>query len=301
MKQQILLFYIYRTIEDTATLLEREKAVWEVLGLRGRMIIAEEGINGTLEGIAENTEIYMKHLKSDKRFKHIEFKTSLGTGSSFPRISIKVRNEIVSTGLPKHINPRVKTAPRLTAKQLHKMYQKNEDFVVVDMRNTWEIVAGKFSNAIDPGMQASRDLPAKIELIKQATNGKKIVAVCNGGVRCEKMSTYLVDQGMDNVYQLHNGIHSYMQTYPGENFEGTLYTFDDRTTMDFTNDRKIVGSCKLCSKASENYINCSKDKCHLFCIVCSDCGGDEEIVFCSTECKQTAKRVIPTMKAVKVK
>jgi UPF0176 protein len=292
MKQQILLFYIYRTIEDTTALLEREKAVWSVLGLRGRMIIAEEGINGTLEGSIENT---------DMRFKHIEFKTSPGTGSAFPRISIKVRSEIVSTGLPSHINPRTLAAPRVTVKQLHKMYQKNEDFVVVDMRNIWEIAAGKFSNAIDPGMQASRDLPSKIELIKQAANGKKVVAVCNGGVRCEKMSTYLLDQGMDNVYQLHNGIHSYMQAYPGENFEGTLYTFDDRTTMDFTNDRKIVGSCKLCSKASENYINCSKDKCHLFCIVCSDCGGDEEIVFCSIECRQTAKRVIPTMKAVKVK
>ncbi len=291
MTHQILLFYMYRNLENPEVLMERERAVWEVLGLKGRMIIAEEGINGTLEGTMEATEKYMQHLKNDKRFKYMDFKRSEGTGKSFPRISIKVRDEIVSTQLPKHINPRVKTAPRVTAKQLHKMYEKGEDFVVVDMRNSWEIASGHFKNTIDPGMKASRDLPTKIEKIKQEAGDKKIVTVCNGGVRCEKMSAYLLDQGFGNVYQLHNGIHTYMQAYPGANYEGTLYTFDDRLTMDFTDDRPIVGKCYRCEKSSENYINCSNNTCHLLCIICDDCGGEESIVFCSDKCKDTATSV----------
>jgi UPF0176 protein len=299
MKHQILLFYIYRKIENPEILMERERAVWNVLGLTGRMIIAEEGINGTLEGTVEATERYMQHLHADRRFKYLDFKTSEGTGASFPRISIKVRDEIVSTKLPKHIRPDIKTAPRVTAKQLHKMYEKNEDFVVVDMRNTWEIASGKFKNTIDPGMQASRDLPEKIEKIKKEAAGKKIVTVCNGGVRCEKMSAYLLDQGVDNVYQLHNGIHTYMQSYPGVNFDGTLYTFDDRLTMDFTDDRETVGECHRCEKKSENYINCSNDACHLLCIICDDCGGEESIVFCSDKCKDTATHVTPRMMRAK--
>ena len=300
MKHQILLFYIYRTIEDPEILMERERAIWNVLDLKGRMIIAEEGINGTLEGTIENTEKYIKHLNSDKRFKYLNFKKSEGTGKSFPRVSIKVRDEIVSTQLPKHIDPRKNTAPRVTAKQLHKMYEKGEDFVVVDMRNTWEIASGKFKNTIDPGMKASRDLPNKIEKIKKEAGDKKIVTVCNGGVRCEKMSAYLLDQGFSDVYQLENGIHTYMQNYPGVNFEGTLYTFDDRLTMDFTDRRNVIGKCHRCSKMSENYINCSNDKCHLLCIICDDCGGEESIAFCSDTCKDTASSVTPRMMRAKV-
>ncbi len=299
MKHQILLFYMYRTIEDPEILMERERAVWQVLGLTGRMIIATEGINATLEGTAEATEKYIAHIKGDKRFKYMDIKTSVGTGKSFPRISIKVRDEIVGTKFPKHIDPRVKTAPRVTAKQLHKMYEKGEDFVVVDMRNSWEIASGHFKNTIDPGLKASRDLPKKIDYIREQTKGKKIVTVCNGGVRCEKMSALLLDQGIDNVYQLHNGIHPYMQAYPGQNYEGTLYTFDDRLTMDFTEDRPVVGKCHRCQSTSENYINCSNDACHLLCIVCDDCGGQESIVFCSDECQKTATSVTPRMMRAK--
>ena len=290
---------MYRKIEDPSILMGRERAVWGVLGLTGRMIISPEGINGTLEGTLEATEKYIKHLRGDKRFKYIEFKTSEGTGKSFPRVSIKVRPEIVSTGLPSHIDPTKRTGARLTAKQLHKMYEKGEDFVVVDMRNTWEIAGGRFKNTIDPGLRASRDLPEKIENIKRDAGNKKIVTVCNGGVRCEKMSAYLLDQGIENVYQLHNGIHSYIQQYPGVNFEGTMYTFDDRLTMDFTENRKVVGECHKCKKNSENYINCSNDLCHLLCIICDDCGGAESIVFCSDVCKTTANSITPTMMRAK--
>lgn len=118
----ILLFYKYTKIEDTKALMEREKAVCNVLDLKGRIIIAEEGINGTLEGSDENTEKYIKHILSDKRFKNMNIKKSVGTEnlSAFPRLAIKVKNEIVSTKFSKEINPNKKTGIYLDPVELKK-------------------------------------------------------------------------------------------------------------------------------------------------------------------------------------
>lgn len=291
MKYQTIIFYIYRTIENPEILMERERAIWSVLDLKGRMIIAEEGINGTLEGTLENTEKYIEHMHADKRFKYLRFKKSESAGDTFPRISIKVRDEIVGTHYPKHVDPRVKTAPRVTAKQLHKWYEKGEDFVVVDMRNSYEIASGKFDKTIDPGMDASRELPQKIDKIRAEAGDKKILTVCTAGVRCEKMSAYLLDQGFENVYQLEDGIHGYIQKYPGENFKGALYTFDGRVTMDFTDERTVIGTCAHCKKQTEEYQNCANDECHIHFIVCRDCAESDSHVFCSRDCKETSSRL----------
>jgi UPF0176 protein len=280
---QTLIFYQYRTIDNPEVLMERERAVWAVLGLRGRMILAEEGINGTVEGTVENTEIYAKHMQSDKRFKHMKIKKSPSEGDAFPRISIKVRDEIVGTHFPKHIDPRIQTAKRITAKQLHKKFEKQDDFVVVDMRNSYEIESGKFTGSIDPGMENSRELPEKIEYIKAEAAGRPIVTVCTAGVRCEKMSALLLGSGIENVYQLEDGIHGYIQTFPKGYFEGTLFTFDDRLTMDFTKDRKVIGVCKRCPNKSEDYFNCAL--CHELCIICESCTVSENVAYCSNECE----------------
>ncbi|MEN9852359.1 MAG: hypothetical protein RI996_302 [Candidatus Parcubacteria bacterium] len=283
---QTLIFYTYRTIEFPEILMERERAVWGVLGLRGRMIIAEEGINGTLEGTVENTEIYIKHIQSDKRFKYMKIKKSPSGGDTFPRISIKIREEIVGTHFPKHIDPRVKTAEHITAKQLHKKFEKNENFVIVDMRNSYEIESGRFQGSIDPRMEASRELPEKIEYIKAEAAGRPIVTVCTAGVRCEKMSALLLDSGIENVYQLEDGIHGYIQAYPQGYFEGTLFTFDDRLTMDFTKDREIIGVCKRCPNKSEDYFNCAT--CHELCIICDSCAVSDNTAYCSSDCEVVA-------------
>jgi UPF0176 protein len=214
----------------------------------------------------------------------MSIKKSDSNGNAFPRISIKVRSEIVGTNFKSSINPRHKTAPHLTAKEVNKMFEKKEDFVVVDMRNSYEIQSGKFIGSIDPGMDNSRDLPSKIDYIREQVAGRKILAVCTAGVRCEKMSALLIDQGFDNIYQLEGGIHTYIQKYPGQHFEGTLFAFDNRLTIDFTKDRLVIGKCKRCSCKSENYINCANSTCHLLCIVCDDCIQKDGLAFCSQEC-----------------
>jgi UPF0176 protein len=255
---RVLLYYKYTKIDNPNNLMDIERSVCEVLDLKGRIIIAEEGINGTVEGTFENTEKYIKHLKKDKRFKNMDIKQSIGRGNAFPRLSIKVRDEIVSTKLPKHLNPAKKTVRHILADDLHKMYRNNEDFLVVDMRNDYELASGYFKNTIDIGLKNSRDLNTEEVMNKlRVHKDKKIITVCTGGVRCEKMAAYLVDEGFSNVNQLYNGIHSYMEKFPGEDWLGTLYTFDQRVTMDFGGDkngeRVIVGKCIGCGSQSESY------------------------------------------------
>jgi UPF0176 protein len=165
------------------------------------------------------------------------------------------------------------------------MFDKGEEFFVVDMRNDYEIKAGHFKNTVNVNwpMKASRDLPKLMKELEPYKN-KKVLTVCTGGVRCEKMSAYLIDQGFKDVYQLHNGIHAYMQKYPGEDFKGTLYTFDNRMTMDFGNRKPedVVGKCYSCKKPCEKIGHCSFSLCHKHLIICGDC--EKSPVYCNNKC-----------------
>lgn len=292
MKYKALLFYKYITIEDTHELMERERSVCDVLDIKGRIIIAEEGINANVEGTEENIEKYIAHLRRDSRFKKMDIKESTGTGSMFPRLSVKVREELVGHKFPAHIDARKKTGKYVTPSEMKKWYTENKDFVVVDMRNDFETAVGKFKNSVDMGLHASRDLKEAItELKKVVPENKKVVTVCTGGVKCEKMSAYLLDQGYTDVFQLHNGIQSYMQKYPGEDFLGSLYTYDGRITLDFGGNREIIGVCEHCGAKAETFQNCSNDECARHFIICDECSNAEDVVFCNETCKVNAKRI----------
>lgn len=286
-KYKIILFYRYIKIseDNLKIMLTTEKAVCKVLGLTGRLILSREGVNGTLEGEVDKIEIYKKHILSYKHFKRMNIKESIGNGQSFPKMKVKIKDEIVSTKYPSHIDPTKKTGKHINAKEVKKMFQSGEEFYVVDMRNDYEIGSGHFKNTIntDWPMKASRDLPNLIHKLEPYKN-KKLLTVCTGGVRCEKMSAYLLDQGFTNVSQLHNGIHTYMQKYPGEDFKGTLYTFDNRMTMDFGGEkREVIGKCYNCKTITEEYGHCAFPMCHAHLLICKNCQKDK--IYCNDVCK----------------
>ncbi len=269
------------------------------LGLKGRCIIATEGINATFEGVKENIREYIKELEKDERFKNIHFKLSAGTGSAFPKLSIKVRKEIVSLHLGTcDIDPNQITGVHLKPEELHEWLMENKaasaqgfgeprEFYIVDMRNAYEHKVGHFENSILPAMENFRDLPKVVEQIAHLKN-KTVLTVCTGGVRCEKASGFLVTQGFTDVYQLDGGIVSYMEKYPNEDFQGKLYVFDARVTMGFYTDdvkHKIVGECDKCKEKSENYVNCANPVCHRHFIICQKClVEDGNKAFCPGGC-----------------
>lgn len=295
MNFQVLLFYKYCRIEDPEELKSAYKLLCEKYSLKGRTIIAREGINSTLEGALENTEAFLKEFLLDQRFSGMQIKKSKGRGSSFPKLSIKVRDEIVATQFPDVIDPTVQTGKHLKAEELHKWYENEKDFVVLDMRNSYEFESGHFKNSIDPKMDASRELPQKIKDLKATIpqlENKTVLTVCTGGVRCEKMSAYLMHEGFKDVYQLDGGMHSYMEKYPGNNFLGTLFTFDNRLVMDFGGDREVIGTCRRCNASNEQYQNCGNAECNMLFLICNDCMSSEGPGFCSDKCQKSTKRVI---------
>jgi UPF0176 protein len=296
MNYQVLLFYKYTPIDNPEEFKQQYKELCEKYSLTGRTLVATEGLNSTLEGTVENTEAFVKELLLDPRFAHMQIKRSKGTGNSFPRLSIKVRNEIVGTRFPKEVDPNKKTGKYLSAEELRSWYEEDKDFVVVDMRNSYEFESGHFKKSIDPGMVASRELPEKIDAIKKATEGKTVLTVCTGGVRCEKMSAYLLHEGFDEdkVYQLEGGMHTYMEKYPGKDFLGTLFTFDNRLVMDFGGEeREIIGTCKHCGSKTEKYQNCANANCNMLFLVCDACtSSSPEPTFCGDACKEKAVYVV---------
>ena len=274
MEYQILLYYKYAFIDNPELEMASQRDLCTRLGLSGRIILAKEGINGTVEGTKENTEKYIEEIKKDVRFADMHWKKSAGDGKSFPKLSVKVRKEIVSLNLGTcDIDPNQVTGIHLKPEELHEWIQNKKEFYIVDMRNAYEHKVGHFEGSILPPIENFRDLPKVVEQIAHLKN-KTVLTVCTGGVRCEKASGFLITQGFTDVYQLDGGIVSYMEKYPNEDFKGKLYVFDGRVTMGFYTDdpkHEIVGKCDTCGEQSENYVNCDNPVCHRHFINCKNC------------------------------
>ncbi len=286
-KFTILLYYKYTEIKDPQAFMYEQQTLAKKLGLKGRVIIANEGINGTLEGLTENIQEYCAELSKDPRFGGTHFKLSDGDGNSFPKLAIKVRSEIVSSHLgAQDLNPNKVTGKYLQPEELHQWIKEGKEFYIVDMRNDYEQEVGHFKGSIFSGMENFRDLAKTLENLKHLKD-KTILTVCTGGVRCEKASGFLVQNDFKDVYQLYGGIVSYMEKYPNQDFLGKLYVFDGRIIMGFNNDDPnyvMVGKCSKCKEPSENYINCANDECHKHIICCEDCISASKGAFCSDKC-----------------
>ena len=293
----IILFYKYIHIENPEELRKSQLGLSLRFNLKGRVIVAEEGINATLEGTAENIDEYLKQFLVDKRFAYTDIKKSVGTGNAFPKLKVKVRPEIVSLHLEDDIDPNQITGKHLKPEELKKWYEDGRELYVIDMRNDYEFNVGRFKNSRLIPVQNFRDLPAMLRKamqtgIPKVSSGiwdlqdKTVLAVCTGGVRCEKASGLLIREGFKDVYQLDGGIVRYMEKFPAQEFQGSLYVFDNRITMDFDSKEKhvVVGKCDKCAASSERYVNCKNPKCNKHFICCEDC-SEEEKPFCK-ECKK---------------
>ena len=283
---QILLFYKYVSIENPEKERDFQRDLCQNLDLKGRLIVAKEGINVTLEGTKENTEKYIEEMKKDKRFSDIKFKKSIGTGDAFPRLSVKVRKEIVSLHLENDIDPNQITGKRLEADELKKWYEEGKEFYVIDMRNDYEYKVGRFKDSMLMPIQNFRDIPKALSFIEHLKE-KTVVPVCTGGVRCEKASGFLVREGFKDVYQLEDGIVTFMEKHPATFFEGTLYVFDKRITMDFDPKDKhiVIGRCDLCKEKTEKFLNCANVNCNRKMLCCESCQKNGKKVFCSLDCQ----------------
>jgi UPF0176 protein len=268
---KIILFYQFFTVRSPEKFKRDQMKLCTSLNLKGRILVAKEGINATLEGAPRNINKYMATLKKNKFFKDLVFKESAGNGNAFPKMEVKVRDEAVTLGIS-DFNVKKETAKNITATELHNLYKTNEDFTILDLRNNYEIEVGQFEKTEHPNLQNFRELPQKLSAIKHLKN-KKIIAVCTGGIRCEKATCFLKQKGFKNLYQLKDGIHTYMQKYPAKHFKGSLFVFDNRmvTPVKDSKDREVIGKCYYCQKPSEDFYNNDIVRPSIKIICCSKC------------------------------
>ncbi len=293
MTYEILLYYKYTTIRNPNKFMEEQRAFCEKHNLKGRIIVAKEGLNGTIEGLAKDTKAYRNFLMKKQGFKNIHWKISEGDGMSFRKLSVRVRPEIVSLSLIKSketdVDPRKVTGKYLKPEQLKKWFERGEKFTIIDMRNDYEHKVGAFEGSVLPPLKNFRDLPGALPKLKKYTN-EKVLTVCTGGVRCEKASGYLVKKGFKDVYQLSGGIVSFMEKYPGEHFKGSLYVFDKRVTMAFDGKNnehahEIIGTCESCGAKTENFADCTNVDCRTQLLMCVDCVKADK-AYCSVACQK---------------
>lgn len=278
----ILLYYCYTAIEDPDSFREQHHFECLELDLRGRIIIAPEGINGTVSGLGADTEKYMSLLKADARFASIDFKVEPYHQHAFQKLNVRVKQEIVHANLTQ-VDPTQRTGAYIEPDAL-KEQMKDPNVILLDVRSNYEHKLGKFKGAHTLDMENFREFPEKVEELNHLKD-KKIITYCTGGIKCEKASAYLLEQGFENVYQLHGGIIKYSLEARGEDFDGKCYVFDNRIAAEVNHINPVVLSkCHCCGKACDHMVNCANPECNLHMPICEECGKAMEGA-CSEECK----------------
>jgi len=286
MTYRILLFYKYVTLENADDFAKKHFEYCKELGIKGRIIIANEGINGTISGTVQQTEKYMDDIKKIPQFKDMDFKIDSYHKHAFPRLSVKFRKEIVTWKLSNKINPSKVTGIKLKPQEFYN-FLLDKDVLILDGRNKYEYDIGHFRNAICANVQTTREFPEWIAKNLTMYKDKKIVTYCTGGIRCEKLTSYLIQKGFKKVYQLDGGIIKYGKdpVLKGKLFDGKCYVFDSRIAIPINQvENIVVGRCYHCKKPEDNYLNCRYDFCHKQHIVCKDCKIKYQS-YCSLECK----------------
>ncbi|MBA9075421.1 MULTISPECIES: rhodanese-related sulfurtransferase [Rufibacter] len=283
-KYSILLYYHYTKIEDPELFREEHHLLCLKLNLLGRIIVAAEGLNGTVSGLVEDCEAYMAAVKADPRFEGIDFKVDYSDEHAFTKLHVRHKPEIVHAGL-RNIDPTERTGVHLSPQEFKEM-KDQEDVVILDVRSDYEHSMGKFKNAVTLDIENFREFPEKLDELKEKYDGKKILTYCTGGIKCEKASAFLLEKGFENVYQLHGGIIKYGMEAGGEDFEGKCYVFDNRVAVDVNKVNPVVISrCHVCNTPSARMVNCANPHCNLHVPICESCGTKMDGA-CSTTCQE---------------
>lgn len=288
---EVLLFYKYCQIPDPEAYASAHRDLCCQLDLRGRILIAAEGINATVSGLQSNTERYRELMDADEMTRGIEWKIDLETSHVFPKLSVKVRDEVVTLDLGANdFSPEDTTGTYLNPVEWREMMTR-DDVVMLDARNDYEWELGRFEGAILPGVASFRDLPAWVRAHRAELEGKKILSYCTGGIRCEKFSGFLLKEGFSEVYQLHGGIVTYGKDpeAKGAGFEGECYVFDERVTVPVnrTENATIISLCKRCGANTNRYLNCLWKPCNEQIFVCEECEKTKGC-YCDKVCKEAS-------------
>ncbi|MFK0573329.1 rhodanese-related sulfurtransferase [Endozoicomonas sp.] len=252
--------YKFVTLKNFRNLREPLQRTMEAHHVRGTLLLAHEGINGTVAGTRESIDALLEWLNQDTRLRPIEYKESLSESMPFKRTRVKLKKEIVTMGI-EGIDPK-KVAGTYVEPADWNALISDPDVLVMDTRNDYEVQVGTFKHAINPETESFRQFPEYVEKNLNTKTHKKVAMFCTGGIRCEKSTALLRQQGFEEVYHLKGGILKYLEEVPEEQslWEGECFVFDDRVTVNHALEPGSYDQCNACrlpitaaDKQSEKY------------------------------------------------
>jgi UPF0176 protein len=247
---QVAAFYKFVAIADPVELRQDLRAFCTINGTVGTILVAPEGINGTVAGSAEQIANLLAHLRADARFADLTAKHSEAPSQPFPRMRVRLKREIVTFGVP-DASPTVRSGTPVDPHAWNALIA-HPDVVLIDARNDYEIVMGTFPGAIDPHTTAFGQLPARLDALVADKTPTKVAMFCTGGIRCEKASAYVLGLGVQEVYQLKGGILKYLEDVPPNQsqWQGECYVFDHRVAVTHGVTPGTFKMCYDCGNAS---------------------------------------------------
>jgi len=291
--EKILLYYKFQPVADPEAVRLWQRALCEKLDLKGRILISQHGINGTVGGDIEDLKAYVKETK--QYFTKTTFKWSEGGRDHFPKLQVKVRPEIVAFGAGDELKVDatgvVGGGKHLKPTEVNELVNRyGDDVVFFDGRNAYEAAVGRFKGAVVPNTTTSKDFIAELESGRyDHLKDKKVVTYCTGGIRCEILTPLMKNRGFKEVYQMDGGIVKYGEQFGDDGlWEGSLYVFDDRMSMKFSDHGVDIGTCIHCGAKTSNYENCARKTCNKLVLICKDCLQDEAKRYHSADCRLAA-------------
>ncbi len=300
-KYYVLAYYSFTPIADPAAEVLRHKEFFATRDVRSRIYISRQGINGQMSASLSAAEEYMGWLKSDERFARVDFKIHVYDEHVFPRCTVKVREQLVALDREPDL---ALTGEHVAPKRWREMLEeKDEDTILLDVRNDYEWRLGHFEDAELPALETFREFPSYAKRLKEERDPKKtkVMMYCTGGIRCELYSALLKEEGFEQVYQLDGGVIKYGLQEGSKQWVGQLFVFDDRLSVPISEKEEApsIGKCSHCGAASETYYNCADMDCNELFLACPSCAETFQGCCCA-EC-QTSPRLRPFEKGKKPK
>lgn len=277
MINKVALFYRFAPLADPIAVRLWQHSLCSSLGLTGRIILSHQGINGTLGGDVKALKQYAKITREHPAFADLDVKWSDAAGQAFPRLSVKVREEVVTFGAPGELTVDqsgvVGTGTHLSPEQVHQLVeQRGDDVVFFDGRNRFEAEIGRFEGAVVTGADTTRDFVAELDSGRyDELKDRPVITYCTGGIRCEVLSSMMINRGFSEVYQIDGGIARYGERFGDSGlWQGSLYVFDDRLKINFSDDSMIIGHCEVCTAPTSDYRDCVAPQCKGRALLCDE-------------------------------
>ncbi len=242
----VVTFYKFVPLDDAKNLRVQLSDICNKNGVKGTILLASEGINGTISGSRDGIDAVLTILRSDPRFADLEHKEAVHKEMPFLRMKVKLRREIVTLGV-EGIDPRKDAGIYVPPKEWNTVIS-DPDTLVIDTRNDYEYVVGSFKGAVNPKTKSFREFPDYVQQQLDPQKHKKVAMFCTGGIRCEKATAFMRQQGFKEVYHLRGGILKYLEEVPTSEslWQGDCFVFDERVAVDHHLEKGRFRLCKKC-------------------------------------------------------